>query len=265
MVYFRPEPLSSSIGRTETSDEAVIEKHFFNMLEMLSNESGINVDYTSAAGWTRGKIVHKVAEPISMEDGNFGDGGSSSETLELRILSPRFYTELALANGSVLDVFEHFCLSSKEGEALAWTSDAQALRRVLEAGSRLYDIGTYQSMRSYRQALSIKFFRSIASYGFFKGLALVISELMNGTLATNVMSGFDIATSKHTKPTQSKHREDPAQNTSHQNIANSVETIVKTECLAFGSGTLLKLEKKLCRIGLTLALTGVGVLIASLC
>lgn len=265
MVYFRPEPLSSSIGRTETLDEAVVEKHFFNMLQMLSDESGINVDYTSAAGATRGKVVHKVTEHTSIEGGDLGAGDPAPEPLQLRILSPQFYTELALANGSVLDVFEHFCLSSKEGEVLAWTSDPRALQRLLEASSRLYDIGTHESMRSFRQALSIKIFRSVARYGFFRALIQLFSECVNGTLAANVVSGFDVATSKYTKLTRSMHGQDPVKSPSHQDLANSVETIVRTECLAFGSETLLDLEKKLCRMVLTVALTGVGVSIASLC
>lgn len=85
-VWFRPEPLKISIGRHADATEQVLEASFRSCLRYLvkTATSPITVTYTAAG------LRDTSEEKMISEAGK--DNGYSSKTLELRVLTPVFYS-----------------------------------------------------------------------------------------------------------------------------------------------------------------------------
>jgi hypothetical protein len=86
-VWFRPEVLASSIGRTHTASEAIMEAFFLAYLNYLmdSASSPLQVTYTPAGGL--GDSVVLTSKDITQ--------GQITKELTLRVLTPAFYTRFA--------------------------------------------------------------------------------------------------------------------------------------------------------------------------
>lgn len=86
-VWFRPEVLASSIGRTHTSSEAIMEAYFLAYLSYLVDaaSSPLSVTYTPAGG---------LGHPTVLTSKNITQHQESKE-LTLRVLTPAFYTRYA--------------------------------------------------------------------------------------------------------------------------------------------------------------------------
>jgi hypothetical protein len=86
-VWFRPEVLASSIGRTHTSSEAIMEAFFLAYISYLvdSASSPLKVTYTPAGG---------LGTPIILTSKDITQDQRPKE-LTLRVLTPAFYTRFA--------------------------------------------------------------------------------------------------------------------------------------------------------------------------
>lgn len=86
-VWFRPEVLASSIGRTHTSSEAIMEAYFLAYLSYLVDaaSSPLSVTYTPAGG---------LGHPTVLTSKNITQHQEPKE-LTLRVLTPAFYTRFA--------------------------------------------------------------------------------------------------------------------------------------------------------------------------
>jgi hypothetical protein len=86
-VWFRPEVLASSIGRTHTSSEATMEAFFLAYISYLvdSASSPLRVTYTPASGL--GTTIVLTSKDIAQDQ--------EPKKLTLRVLTPAFYTRFA--------------------------------------------------------------------------------------------------------------------------------------------------------------------------
>jgi DUF1365 family protein len=86
-VWFRPEVLASSIGRTHTSSEATMEAFFLAYITYLvdSASAPLKVTYTPAAGL--GTSIILTSKDIAKDQ--------QLKELTLRVLTPAFYTRFA--------------------------------------------------------------------------------------------------------------------------------------------------------------------------
>jgi hypothetical protein len=86
-VWFRPEVLASSIGRTHTSSEGIMEAFFLAYISYLvdSASSPLRVTYTPAGGL--GTSIILTSKDITQEQ--------EPKELTLRVLTPAFYTRFA--------------------------------------------------------------------------------------------------------------------------------------------------------------------------
>lgn len=86
-VWFRPEVMASSIGRTHTSSEAIMEAFFLAYLSYLvdAGPSPLSVTYTPAGG---------LGHPMVLTSKNIAQDQEPKELI-LRVLTPAFYTRFA--------------------------------------------------------------------------------------------------------------------------------------------------------------------------
>lgn len=133
-VFYRPEVKLSSIGRTESREEIILESFFRAFLRRITQETGVAIDYIPAAGPEGGKCVRLRKAPIDN-----GRAKKDVETLspkhaqiEVKVTTPAFYAELA-REPDVLKTLDRFCFKPTAGQAMAYTSDTDAFRKSLEA------------------------------------------------------------------------------------------------------------------------------------
>jgi Protein of unknown function (DUF1365) len=113
-LFYRPEIKVGSIGRNETSEEAVFEKAFREYLQAMADAFRCCITYTPAAGVDRGKKVELLNQP------------GCEKRLELEVLTPAFYSELARCPRLDL-VLKERCLDAKDGEQMVHVIQTQSL------------------------------------------------------------------------------------------------------------------------------------------
>lgn len=125
-------PIASLLCSTETPQETAIEKAFRSLLDTLANRAGMTTSYISAAGAERHATVLSGAvnhvHNTSIQDTVDQD---PRELLHIHVLSPKFYTEMARANGKLIDVFGRFCFCASPTETLISISDERLMRKLL--------------------------------------------------------------------------------------------------------------------------------------
>ncbi|KIW11381.1 hypothetical protein PV08_10681 [Exophiala spinifera] len=128
-VFYRPEVQKSSIGRNETAEERILEPFFRRVLEQMASRSGTRrITYIPAAGEGRGKPVHLVKESDTGANGAAGASGTAH--VEIRIVTPAFYTEM-VREPDLLTTFDRFCFSPQQDQAMVHVSDVSSVREAL--------------------------------------------------------------------------------------------------------------------------------------
>lgn len=129
-VFYRPEVLRTSIGRSESIEEIMLEGLFRKLLKFLADTSKhIEISYIPAAGPDNGTSVTIKPETQSTSE-------DCKQPLSLKVLTPAFYAEIVRTQ-SLLDAFERFCFHPNSGEAMLVTSEAGKLQTLLEGVTSL--------------------------------------------------------------------------------------------------------------------------------
>ncbi|KIX00820.1 uncharacterized protein Z518_09885 [Rhinocladiella mackenziei CBS 650.93] len=124
-VFYRPEVLTSGIGRSATEEEASLEPFFRAFLRRMADMSRTSISYSPAAGSDRAQTIlipHKTASSMDVD----------TYPIEVKVITPAFYAEIA-REPAVLKPFERFSLNSAPGQAMVYISDPARFRTVLEA------------------------------------------------------------------------------------------------------------------------------------
>lgn len=128
-VFYRPEVMATSIGRTPSAEENSIEVVFYSWLQDLSDFSDTPINYTAAANDRKAMSIYP------------GNGNSArramakQEVLEIKILTPAFYAEMA-RDPDLRRVFERVCYKAGKGEAMMQISNAEQLNEILKSFGR---------------------------------------------------------------------------------------------------------------------------------
>lgn len=131
-VYYRPEVLSSSIGRNETPDEAALEFCFRSYLQWTADTTGISFRYKPGAGPSRAKLLTLVAQESE-------NGPKPESEIEIRILTPAFYSQL-VRYATFREALDKHCFQAKDGEAMVQCTQPEGLyRRLTEVSALLQD------------------------------------------------------------------------------------------------------------------------------
>ena len=256
-VFYRPEPLQSTISRNESREEIVIEKCFKSVLEALSQDSGVVVEYTAAAGKTRGKPL-LLGERAGFE--------ATAECLRLNVLTPAFYSELARANDGLLAIFERCCFGPQRGEALAWTSNEEKLREILH---RLgFSCSCWAQCETLPLEVSIlrgllALLRTIGQDGWLKCLSSACNPLWQGSrtpksvLFSQLDEEVHILVSNYNVNHGEELELDKSNGTSqlYSEYIRAVLLILAADRLALGSTGLMKLGLRASRIVAVVLLT----------
>ncbi|KIW61254.1 hypothetical protein PV05_01399 [Exophiala xenobiotica] len=125
-LFYRPEVLQSSIGRTETAEEAKLESFFRGFMHRLADTSRRSINYCPAAGDQRGKSVL-----IESSAQKFDDKRPENIEVEVKVMTPAFYAEIG-RKSDVLEAFERLCFEPAQGRAMVYVSDAHVLREALK-------------------------------------------------------------------------------------------------------------------------------------
>jgi DUF1365 family protein len=122
-LYYRPEVKSSSIGRSETPDEARLESFFRAYLQWTADKKGILVRYIPAAGPSR-------AKPLSICAQNLDNVSKPESEVEIRVLTPAFYGQL-VRYSTLREGFDQTCLQARDGEAMVQCTQPEVLQQEL--------------------------------------------------------------------------------------------------------------------------------------
>lgn len=123
-VFYRPEVLPSSIGRTETPEETKLEVFFRQFLIQLSEASGRDITYIPAAGPDR-------AKPVIIHQQNEGSLGPQTSPIEVNVMTPEFYSELTRGKNSQMTL-DCFCFRPSNGGKMSYVSDHDGLQNAVE-------------------------------------------------------------------------------------------------------------------------------------
>lgn len=127
-VFYRPEVMKTSMGRTETTEEIQIEPAFRALLQNMSEATATRLRYTSAAGPDRRK-------PIDVGPSNDNEPTLSNakphRALELHILTPEFYSQLVRSH-SIHDLFFGSCLDAAAAATTLYTPDPDHLKTIIQ-------------------------------------------------------------------------------------------------------------------------------------
>lgn len=124
-VFYRPEVMATSIGRSPSTEETAIEPVFDSWLKRLSNLSNTTIKYTSGVNNKPTKTFYPENQDCSQH------GVGRGEAIEVKILTPAFYSELA-RDPDLQRVFEKFCFKAVPGVAMADVSNVEQFRRILK-------------------------------------------------------------------------------------------------------------------------------------
>ena len=123
-VFYRPEVLKSSIGRSATPEEEILEMLFRSWIDriptIMSND--IVIDYVAAVN----SAVSVSLGTSENEAGNI----KNRQRLTFRVLSPSFYRSLIYYE-SITNAIEAALSESSASDRLLWVSDATLLRQVV--------------------------------------------------------------------------------------------------------------------------------------
>ena len=122
-VYYRPEVLSSSIGRKETADEINLEVFFRHLLFQLAAATHCTFHYTAAAGPSRGKQT-------LIRSTRAYDKNKPQPEIDIQILTPAFYSQL-VRHETLLDSFNRYCFQAATGEAMVICTHSEILQDAL--------------------------------------------------------------------------------------------------------------------------------------
>jgi DUF1365 family protein len=133
-VYYRPEVLSSSIGRKETPDEIKLEVFFRDLLHQLAVVARSTFHYTAAAGPTRAKqiVIHSTRANEEI---------TSCPEIEIHVLTPAFYSQV-VRHGSLVEAFDRYCFRPANGEAMVHCTHHELLTEALTRFSTSLRSGT---------------------------------------------------------------------------------------------------------------------------
>lgn len=129
-VFYRPEPRQGTIGRTATREEIVIERWFASFLDRAASQTTTRVVYRPAAGSYLGQAITLGSEAVVSH-------------VDLEVLTPAFYSELARARGRFLGVILRHS-SSDQTTRLITSSDPEALKEFV---SKVPDCFSEQPVR----------------------------------------------------------------------------------------------------------------------
>ncbi|KEF62938.1 uncharacterized protein A1O9_00912 [Exophiala aquamarina CBS 119918] len=124
-VFYRPEVMATSIGRNPTPEENTLEPFFHSWLQQVSNSSRASIKYSPAAGQKQTATIHP--EEINDRQQN----AAKREALEIRVLTPAWYTELA-RNPDLRRAFDQFCFKAMPGQAMVHLTDPERFYQILE-------------------------------------------------------------------------------------------------------------------------------------
>lgn len=148
-VFYRPEVMATSIGRTPSTGENSIESVFRSWLKDLSNFSDTPIRYTPAANDKKARLICPGKEDSAQR------AMAKQEVLEIKILTPAFYAEIA-RDSDVRRVFERVCYKAGAGEAMAQISNAEQFNEILKSFER----GTLQPSKINLSSSIIQLLRS---------------------------------------------------------------------------------------------------------
>lgn len=122
-VYYRPEVLSSSIGRNETPDEVKLEAFFRDFLHQMAITTRSNFRYTAAAGASRSK-------QISIRSNGANDETTPCAEIAMNILTPAFYCQI-VRHRTLAETFDRHCFQAAPGEAMVHCAHPELLKEAL--------------------------------------------------------------------------------------------------------------------------------------
>jgi DUF1365 family protein len=122
-IYYRPEVLSSSIGRNETSDEVKLEAFFRDLLFQIAETTHSTFQYTAAAGPSR-------AKPVAIRSTRANHESTQCSEIILDVLTPAFYSQL-VRDVSLVEVFDRHCFQAADGAAMIHCTQPALLREAL--------------------------------------------------------------------------------------------------------------------------------------
>lgn len=125
-VFYRPEVMTTSIGRTPTPEENTIEPFFHSWLQRVSNFSNAAIKYIPAADRKQTTILYPESEDSRQEN------VAKREVLDIRILTPAWYAELG-RNPDLPQAFDQFCFDAVPGQAMVHVSDPERFQRILQS------------------------------------------------------------------------------------------------------------------------------------
>lgn len=118
-VFYRPEVLPGSIGRSETTEERVVENGFSHLLQLCATKTEQPVQYTAAAGPKTGVVQQ------------FGPKPSPRRTeLIITALTPALYAELVRI-GDPYTAIKFFGVVKPETERMVYVSDLGLCKTLL--------------------------------------------------------------------------------------------------------------------------------------
>ncbi|KAL9113750.1 MAG: hypothetical protein Q9227_002195 [Pyrenula ochraceoflavens] len=121
-VFYRPEIMTSSIGRKATPEEAILEKWFQAWLKSIceSSEQKMRVEYNAA-----------VNSDVSASFGVSNHQNELAASFVVRILSPEFYRSL-IYHESVEAALRHNCFKKSPSEMLVWLSNSDSFWKIFD-------------------------------------------------------------------------------------------------------------------------------------
>ena len=157
-VWYRPEVHATTVGREETQEETAIEKVFEGWLKRVVTRNSKTLRYFPAAGERRGQCVvlrgssyeEAEDEAVSAHKSNLEqeakiDSGvmrndariqAQQEALEVKILTPAFYSEV-IRTSHFREAWEERCFNAKEDEAMVWTNDKKTLEGLIDSETKI--------------------------------------------------------------------------------------------------------------------------------
>ena len=124
-VWYRPEVVETSLGRTYTTDEVILETFFRDFLKDVVSHADkpLRVIYEPA---------HAGGEEVVMYSQGFTYGEDHQRTLTIKVLSPAFYSRL-VHYAHVKEAFDRECLATEEKNRTVVIRAPQLLPDLLEA------------------------------------------------------------------------------------------------------------------------------------
>lgn len=257
--FYSSGPFSSQPSRIETPQETAIEKSFRHLLDTLADRAGITISYISAAGVDRHTTVLSGAvKHVHTKSTEGTVDPVPRKLLHIHALTPMFYTEVARANGKLVDVFERFCFHARDSETLISISDEGLMKELLafmpEVEMKNIMVGTSLSTKTYR--LSVIWTRAICQVGWLRALQVV---LLSVAQAQQQGQETDVPLVWSELDSWMIGRSDEAE------YFRAVRTIMLADRIAMGSTVLLRLQWRAMRALAVAVLTPVFCLVLDSC